>query len=79
MARSRAYERAIALRPTHANAHGNLGVLLKVTGNLADAETEYRRSIELDPNHADAHHNLAVRAERDESIGRGRQVLLPGA
>ena len=47
-------------RPTHANAHGNLGVLLKVQGNLVDAEAEYRTTIELNPKHADAYHNLAV-------------------
>jgi predicted TPR repeat methyltransferase len=35
-------------------------VLLKVQGNLEEAEAEYRRTIELNPKHADAYHNLAV-------------------
>ena len=36
------------------------GVLLKVQGNLVEAEAEYRTAIELNPKHADAYHNLAV-------------------
>ena len=39
-------------------AHNNLGVDLKSSGRLPEAETEYRAAIALKPAYADAHNNL---------------------
>jgi Flp pilus assembly protein TadD len=40
----------IELVPDNANAHANLGVMLTMLGNDADAEKELKRSLELAPN-----------------------------
>ena len=55
-----AYQRAISLDPDHANAHGNLGVLLRATGKPVEAEAAYRTAIRLDPAHIDAYTNLGI-------------------
>jgi predicted TPR repeat methyltransferase len=54
------YQRAIALDPSHANAHNNLGVLLRVTGQTVKAEAAYRAAIQLNPEHIDAYTNLGI-------------------
>ena len=55
-----AYRRAIAIDPRHANAHSNLGVLLRATGKPSEAEAAYRTAIRLDPDHIDAYTNLGI-------------------
>ena len=55
-----AYRRAIAIDPGHANAHSNLGVLLRATGNPSEAEAAYRTAIRLQPDHIDAYTNLGI-------------------
>src|SRR4030095_427888 len=44
----------------HANAHSNLGVVLRATGKPAEAEAAYRTAIRLNPEHIDAYTNLGV-------------------
>ena len=57
----RAFQRCIKLDPTYANAHNNLGALLKeVLKDSSGAEKMYRKAIELDPKQADAHRNLGI-------------------
>ena len=46
--------------PNHANAHSNLGVLLRATGKPVEAEAAYRTAIRLDPDHIDAYTNLGI-------------------
>ena len=58
--RSSRIERAIALDPDHANAHNNLGVVLRAKGEAVEAEAAYRAAIRIDPEHSDAYHNLGV-------------------
>ena len=58
-----AYERAIALDPTHADAHVNLGRILHEQGNAAAAEEHYRAAVEADPHHETAAFNLGVALE----------------
>jgi hypothetical protein len=43
------YERAIALRPNHARAHNNIGVIQQERGDLVGAATAFRMAIEADP------------------------------
>ena len=51
------------MNPTHANAHNNLGVLLRAQGKTVEAEEAYRTAIRLNPNQADAYQNLAILLE----------------
>jgi len=54
------YERALFLKPDHADAHNNLGVALAATGRFDDAAAHYERALVLKPDHADAHSNLGI-------------------
>jgi tetratricopeptide (TPR) repeat protein len=54
-----AYERALALSPSHADARVNLGRLLHVEKHYGEAEAEYRRVLQ-DGEHALAAYNLAL-------------------
>jgi tetratricopeptide (TPR) repeat protein/SAM-dependent methyltransferase len=51
-------QRAIELRPDHAQAHLNLGNVRREQGRLADAAACYQRALAVSPNSA-AHFNLA--------------------
>jgi tetratricopeptide repeat protein len=45
----RHYERAIALRPNHARAHNNSGVIQQERGDLVGATRAFQKAIESDP------------------------------
>lgn len=66
-----AYGRAIAIDPTHVEAHINLGRLLHEDGRIADAEHHYREATVAGPENARAFYNLGVALED--------QGLTPGA
>jgi tetratricopeptide (TPR) repeat protein len=55
-----AYEKAIALDPSHVDAHVNLGRLLHEDGVPAAAEKHYRAALAVDPAHPVAAFNLGV-------------------
>ena len=55
----KAYERALQLNPTHANAHVGRGAILQVTGHLVEAEVAYRSSLRLTSPASQAAMNLA--------------------
>ena len=63
-----AYTRAIALDPTHANAHVNLGRLMHEEGSPAAAARHYRAALDVDPDNATAAFNLGVALE---DLGQG--------
>jgi tetratricopeptide (TPR) repeat protein len=54
------FEHAIALDPTHARAHYNLGIYLDDQGNYDGAIEEYTRALLLDPRLGDASYNPQV-------------------
>jgi tetratricopeptide (TPR) repeat protein len=53
-----ALERAVALLPQDAEAHGNLGNAYRSRGRAEDAAASHRRALAIRPNYAEAHNNL---------------------
>jgi len=52
------FETAVSLKPDYAEAHFNLGVVLKVSGRPNLAVESYKKAIALLPNYLVAHNNL---------------------
>jgi serine/threonine-protein kinase len=75
---------ALAVRPRGALAHNNLGIALRVQGELAEAVAEYREAIRLQPDNASVHSNLgnALREQGKlaEAVAECREAirLKPG-
>jgi len=67
-----AYERAIRIDPTHADAHVNLGRLLHEEGAASEAERHYRAAMNAHPDHETAAFNLGVALE---DLGRSDDAL----
>ncbi|MCL6518811.1 MAG: tetratricopeptide repeat protein [Armatimonadetes bacterium] len=71
------YQEAIRIDPTFAEAHSNLGVILKELGKLDEAIGEYRKAIRLDPTLGEAHNNLAIALYfKGDYAGAWREVEL---
>ncbi len=68
----KAYERALALDPAHADAHVNLGRLLHESGDPSQAEPHYRAALAGRPDDATAAFNLGVALE---DLGRAPEAL----
>lgn len=66
-----AYEKVLALDPSHADAHVNLGRLLHERRAPAAAEKHYRMAMRLDPEHDTAAFNLGVALE---DLGRAGEA-----
>jgi tetratricopeptide (TPR) repeat protein len=75
-----AYRRSLALDPSHADAHVNLGRLLQEQGRVAEAILQYREALRLSPRHATAAFNLGTAFEDQkklvDAIAAYRQALL---
>jgi tetratricopeptide (TPR) repeat protein len=75
-----AYERAIALDPSFADAHVNLGRLLHELGSAETAQRHYAAALEADPSHETAAFNLGVALEDlgriDDALAAYRQALV---
>jgi len=52
------FETAVSLKPDYAEAHFNLGIVLKVSGRPNLAVESYKKAIALLPNYLGAHNNL---------------------
>ncbi len=74
-----AYGNALALAPTDAEAHYNVGVALQKAGDVQEAARAWQRALAFDPGFADAHFNLGVLFQQagrtDAAIGAWRAVL----
>jgi tetratricopeptide (TPR) repeat protein len=65
-----AYQQALRVEPTYAEAHYNLGNLFVPQGKFAEATRHYQEAVRILPDFVDAHNNLGnVLAERDELEG----------
>jgi len=67
-----AFRRAIQLQPDYAEAHSNLGNVLRDQGLLDEAIAADRRAIQLNPGYAKAHNNLGIaldeQGHREEAV-----------
>ena len=46
------------MSPNFAEAYNNLGIVLRETNRLKDAEKIYKKAIQINPNYAEAYNNL---------------------
>ena len=67
------FETAVSLKPDYAEAHFNLGVVLKVSGRPNLAVESYKKAIELLPNYLGAHNNLGNALKQ---IGRLEEAVI---
>lgn len=78
-----AFERAAALAPASADAHYNLGIVLRQSGDLARAARSFARAARLDPQDAHAAQNvvdtLGLAVERGEAPFEYRAPAASGA
>ncbi len=63
--------RALALDPDHSLANTEIGVILAISGRLAEAESHFQRALKRDPNNELARENLNI-VERQISEINGR-------
>ena len=56
----KSYKECLRINPDSAEAHNNLGALLKEMGKKEDAEAEFQDALRINPNDAVAHNNLGV-------------------
>jgi protein O-GlcNAc transferase len=74
-----AFQKAAELMADDAEAHYNLGVVLKSAGRLADAAASYRRAVKLKPDYAEAHGNLGNTlkdlGQLDDAVASYRRAL----
>ncbi|MCX8092454.1 MAG: tetratricopeptide repeat protein, partial [Verrucomicrobiae bacterium] len=54
------FEAALRIKPDHALAHSNLGIVLAEEGRLEDAIAHFKEALRIKPGLAEAHHNLGV-------------------
>jgi len=70
---------ALAMKPDHAPAHTNRGIILEMCGDLDAAIAAHRRAIEADPTYSKGHANLAVAlrsvGELDEALAVSHRAV----
>jgi predicted O-linked N-acetylglucosamine transferase (SPINDLY family) len=73
------FQKTAQLLPDDAEAHYNLGVVLKSSGQLDVAAASYRRAVALQPDYAEAHSNLGNTLKDlgrlDEAVASYRRAL----
>lgn len=69
------YEQAIALDPSFATAHYNLGKLRREQGDLAGAIAAYETALTLNPDRPEIHQNLAVALLKAGAMERSRAAF----
>src|SRR2546422_8925907 len=69
------FRKAVALDPSLAEPHYNLGVIMGQQGKLAEAQDEFRRAIQLHLTLAKAHYNLGVVYARTGRLQEARLEL----
>jgi tetratricopeptide (TPR) repeat protein len=74
------FQKALALDPQSANAHGGLGNALFQKGRMDEAIVEYQKALAIKPNFAEAHNNLGYCflqiGRMDEAIIQYHEALV---
>jgi protein O-GlcNAc transferase len=74
-----AFQKTAELMPNEADAHYNLGVVLKSIGQLEGAVASYRRAVKIKPDYAEAHSNLGNvlkdLGQLDDAVASYRRAL----
>jgi hypothetical protein len=70
------YQHVVALRPTHRDAHTNLGICLAQNGQLDAAEREFRQALAIDPRFGRGYTNLGALAIVAGDNERARDFYL---
>ena len=63
-----AYRSALAIRPQMAEAHNNLGIVLRAMGQREQASAEFATAVQINPNYVDALSNHAVAQREDGNV-----------
>ena len=75
----KSYEKAVAIKPDYADAHFNLGNILRDLGELDGAIKSFVKTIEIMPEHDEAQYNLGVTLQElgqlDEAIEQYEKAL----
>ncbi|MDQ2101916.1 tetratricopeptide repeat protein [Azospirillum isscasi] len=75
-----AYRNALALSPTHAEAHHNLGTVFQEQNRTEDAIAAFRRALALRPGYAEAWNNLGTALREHQQLADAaaafRQALV---
>ena len=70
---------ALAIKPDHAPAHTNRGIILEMRCDLEGAIAAHRRAVAIDPDYAKGHANLAVAlrsaGELDEALAASHRAV----
>ena len=61
-------QKSVELNPQDAEAHNNLGIILKELGRLKEAEVSFRQTIALKSDYVEAHLNLCELLEKMNRI-----------
>ena len=73
------HEKALAIRPDYAEAHSNLGNVLKELDQPDEAIAHYRRALAIQPEFAIAHYNLGIVLDEldqpEDAVGCYEQAL----
>jgi len=75
--------KAVAVEPSYAEAHGNLGLALQALGRTDDAVASYRRALAINPDFFEVHYNLGNALQElgrfDEAItSYGKAIAING-
>ena len=65
-------ERALRIKPDHAEAHGNLAFVLLAQDSVADARRHWEEALQFRPNLATAHFGLGLVLTREGKLGEAR-------
>jgi hypothetical protein len=70
------YQKVVELRPSHRDAHTNLGICLAQTGQPGEAEREFRLALAIDPTFARGYTNLGALSLLTGDPVRAREFYL---
>ena len=66
------YSQALQLRENYPEAHNNLAIILKGTGDAAAAANHYREALRLWPQYPECHYNYAILLEEMNDLSAAR-------